>query len=142
MLARYHSCLALWIVAQTSTLCAADLKLQLDGLKDDRGQFLIAVYQDAGSFLDSKKAVKETIVPVSEAKAGIVVAQLPVGTYAVAVVQDKNSNGKLDTNFLGIPREPFGISQNASAWFGPPSFEQSKFELTEGMQLNIKLREY
>jgi uncharacterized protein (DUF2141 family) len=43
------------------------------------------------------------------------------------VYHDENKNGKLDTNFLGIPTEDYGYSNNVSAWFGPPSWERAKF---------------
>ena len=34
---------------------------------------------------------------------------------------------ELDSNFLGIPTEDYGYSNNASSWFGPPSWEKAKF---------------
>jgi uncharacterized protein (DUF2141 family) len=53
---------------------------------------------------------------------------LPYGTYAMAVIHDENSNGKLDT-FVGIPREGFGFSRNPTITFGPPSFKAAHFTL-------------
>ncbi len=126
----------------TPCLWAMDLKVKVQGNKGDEGQYLVAVYSDAESFLNAKKAVKEAVIKVNDAKDGITLTDLPVGTYALAVIHDKNANGNLDTNFLGIPKEPFGTSQNAPSRFGPPSFEQSKFELKEGLVLPIELREY
>lgn len=54
---------------------------------------------------------------------------LEQGTYAVSIFHDENSNGELDANFLGIPKEPYAFSNNAKGYFGPPSFEQCKFEV-------------
>ncbi|MEO9130247.1 MAG: DUF2141 domain-containing protein [Sphingomonas sp.] len=53
---------------------------------------------------------------------------LPYGTYAMAVIHDENSNGKLDT-FVGIPREGFGFSRNPTITFGPPGFNAASFKL-------------
>ncbi len=39
--------------------------------------------------------------------------EIPPGTYAVKIHIDENENGELDTNFLGIPKEQYGISNNA-----------------------------
>jgi uncharacterized protein (DUF2141 family) len=52
---------------------------------------------------------------------------IPSGTYAVSVFHDENSNGKLDTNFLGIPREGVGASNNAKGHLGPPKFSAAAF---------------
>jgi len=50
-----------------------------------------------------------------------------VGKYAVSVFHDENSNGKLDTNFLGIPREGVGASNNAKGHFGPRNSARQRF---------------
>ena len=50
------------------------------------------------------------------------------GTYAIAIYHDENNNGKLDSNFIGIPKEGTGASNNAKGKFGPPKFEDAKFE--------------
>ena len=39
--------------------------------------------------------------------------EIPPGTYAIKLHIDENENGKLDTNFIGIPKEQYGISNNA-----------------------------
>jgi uncharacterized protein (DUF2141 family) len=52
---------------------------------------------------------------------------IPPGTYALAVIHDENSNGKLDTNVLGIPTEGYGFSNNAKALIGTPSFSAAAF---------------
>jgi uncharacterized protein (DUF2141 family) len=48
------------------------------------------------------------------------------GEYAVVVVHDANDNGKLDTGFLGFGGESYGFSNNVTAWFGYPDFEEAK----------------
>ena len=60
---------------------------------------------------------------------GQVVKNVPDGTYAVSFVHDKNSNGKMDKNFMGIPKEDYGCSNNAKGFMGPPKWEDAKFEL-------------
>ena len=56
-------------------------------------------------------------------------ANLAEGEYAVSVIHDLNRNGKLDSNLIGIPVEPFGFSNDAKGTFGPPAFDQAKFKL-------------
>ena len=67
-------------------------------------------------------------------------AGLPHGVYAIAVIHDENSNGKLDT-FAGIPREGFGFSRNPVITFGPPSFKAAGFTLStdaDAQQVNLR----
>lgn len=62
------------------------------------------------------------------------------GRYGVRLFHDRNGDGKLETDFLGIPREPFGFSRNAPAQFGPPSFEEAAFDVgADGAAQSITL---
>ena len=65
---------------------------------------------------------------------------LPHGEYAIAIFVDANRNGKMDKNFLGIPKEQYGFSNNVMGRMAAPSFEQAKFEVTGPTTQNIKLR--
>ena len=66
--------------------------------------------------------------------------QLPPGRYALSVFQDMNGNRKLDTNFIGIPTEQSGSSNNAPARFGPPKFSAAEFVVgSQAIDLAIRL---
>ncbi|NHB67762.1 DUF2141 domain-containing protein [Perlabentimonas gracilis] len=71
-------------------------------------------------------------------KTVIVIEGLEPGKYAFKFIHDENNNNKLDTNWLGIPKEGFGFSNNPSMTFGPPSFEKTIFELNESMTIKCK----
>lgn len=85
--------------------------------------------------LDNAKEVYERedtvwvgkILPIENKEVAVVIDSLKYGEYAVRVFHDENRDGKLDTNFLGIPTEDYGYSNNASGWFGPPSWDKAKF---------------
>jgi uncharacterized protein (DUF2141 family) len=62
------------------------------------------------------------------------------GVYGISAYHDENANGKLDTNVLGMPTEDYGASRDARGTFGPPRFEDAKFEYRGGrMRLSAKL---
>ena len=65
---------------------------------------------------------------------------LPYGEYAVTLFIDFNGNQKLDKNFLGIPKEQYGFSNNVMGKMSPPTFDQAKFVITGATTQNIKLR--
>lgn len=65
---------------------------------------------------------------------------LPAGDYAASVYHDINGNGRLDTNRLGVPAEPYGFSRDARGAFGPPSFEDAQFSVGDQpltMEINL-----
>jgi uncharacterized protein (DUF2141 family) len=80
------------------------------------------------------------IIKVRKTQARCDFEDIPPGTYALAVVHDENMNGKLDTNFLGIPKEGYGFSNGARSLLGAPSFSAASFEYDGGtLDLTISL---
>lgn len=67
------------------------------------------------------------VLPITNKKVVVVIDSLEYGEYAVRVFHDENKNEIIDTNILGIPTEDYGYSNNASSWFGPPSWDRAKF---------------
>lgn len=65
---------------------------------------------------------------------------LTPGRYAVAIMHDLNGNSILDKNFLGIPKEPWGVSNNVRPNFRAPEFAESSFEITDAEQQQITIR--
>ena len=57
---------------------------------------------------------------------------LPKGVYGISAFHDENKNGKLDTNFIGLPIEDYCASRDARNTFGPPSFADAKFTYSGG----------
>jgi uncharacterized protein (DUF2141 family) len=98
------------------------------GLKSDDGWVSCALWASAEGYpKDAKLAVQRLYVVPKAGSARCRFANPPPGTYAVAVYHDINSNHKLDTNFLGIPSEPVGASNDAKGSMGPPHFADAKF---------------
>ena len=73
--------------------------------------------------------VREGKHPISDGRSTLNFKDLPYGEYAISVYQDKNDNGKLDTGLFGIPKEPFGFSNDPKMGFGPPKYKDSAFTL-------------
>ena len=101
------------------------------------GTVYIAVYDHEDKFMEDATAQHRADVKGSTVSFDL---DLKPGTYAITVFQDMNANEELDTNFIGIPKEPYGFSNNVMGTFGPPSFEQSKFEVKGETTLSIDLR--
>ncbi|GAB5408210.1 MAG: hypothetical protein BalsKO_05750 [Balneolaceae bacterium] len=108
---------------------SSEFTLKVEGLKESKGEVRIAVFNSENKY--TKEPVYAVVLPVENKEIEWVVPDLPFGEYAIAVYHDKNMNGKLDTNFLGIPKENYGFSNNARGRFGPASWKEAKFVIQE-----------
>jgi uncharacterized protein (DUF2141 family) len=118
------------------------IHVDVAGLRNDKGQVMCALYSSAEGFpKDGNKALKQVKAPISNGHATCDFSGIGPGTYAVAVFHDENANGKMDTNFVGMPREGVGASNDAQGHFGPPPFDKAAFRFTGGrMDLKINVR--
>jgi uncharacterized protein (DUF2141 family) len=79
------------------------------------------------------KALVQRVAPTA-GKAVAAFDGLAPGRYALSVYQDLDGDGRLKSNFLGIPREPVAVSNNAPARFGPPRFADAAFAVSRPVE--------
>ncbi|MEO8590991.1 MAG: DUF2141 domain-containing protein [Flavobacteriales bacterium] len=95
------------------------------------GTLRLVLCPNASAFASEQGCILEQ-VHVTGPIVVITRTDLTVGRYAIKAFHDVNDNGKLDTNWIGIPSEPYGFSNDAMGTFGPPSFEQAGFVVKTG----------
>lgn len=105
-----------------------------------KGALRCRLYSRPDGFPGKPPFDAEQSVLVNGTTASCVFAGVAPGTYAVALFHDENGDGKLDTNFLGLPREGVGVSNNKFRSFGPPTWEDAKFALRGDLVLDVTLR--
>ncbi len=113
------------------------LVVTVTNIKSTEGNIGVAVFNSEQSFL-GKPFVKAS----KKAKKGEMIFELeiPNGEYTISVMHDKNKSGDLDKNFMGIPSEPYGISMDGKSRFGPPSYEDALFTITDkDVKLTIEI---
>lgn len=116
------------LIANSNYEQSTSIMVRIDGLKSDQGKCLVYLYNASkGSPTDSKRAIAAANAIIDGKACNIEFKAVAPGNYAIAVIHDENGNGKLDTNFIGIPKEGIGTSNNAKGSFGPPSFRDSTF---------------
>ncbi|WP_299368707.1 DUF2141 domain-containing protein [Winogradskyella sp.] len=113
------------------------LTVKVEDADNNDGKMLIAVYDNASDFLD--KTFKGTKSDISNNGCVVTFENIPEGTYAVSIFHDENDNGKLDSNFIGIPKEDYGCSNGATGFMGPPKWKDAKFELKSDKTITITL---
>ena len=121
-----------------------NLTLHIAGLQDVSGSVYIAVYDSEDNWLSEDTVLEKQVTIVENLQDELVqtTLELPPGQYAMTVFYDRDDDGKLDTNFIGMPKEPIALSNNAKAKFGPPKFADAAFQLgDEGHLQVIKMEE-
>lgn len=122
--------------AQVDTDPAAKnvLTLEVRGVRESVGRMACALFwQNKGFPRKHRRALRRTWVEVKGKTVTCVFKRTGLGEYAASVFLDKNGNGKLDTNAIGSPKEPWGVSQDAkSKRFGPPLYNDAKFDYQGG----------
>jgi uncharacterized protein (DUF2141 family) len=117
------------------------LKVLISGFKNNRGMACVAVFNNSEAFPKSaNKAVATIYSKIVNNQSEAVFENLSPGEYAVSVYHDENDNKKLDVNFLGIPKEGVGASNDAKGHLGPPKYQDAKFMFKRGNEtISIKI---
>ena len=89
---------------------------------------------DPAGFASHEGCIRREVA-ADRAVVRVVFSGLAPGEYGIKVFHDVNDNGELDTNWMGIPKEPYAFGNDAMGTFGPPGFDQSKVVVREGGQL-------
>jgi uncharacterized protein (DUF2141 family) len=116
-----------------------ELIVEVQGVQSSIGNINVAVYNKAEGFLKFEGVYKSDSTRAVAGNTRIRIQDLPSGEYALAVFHDKNGNNILDTNWLGIPKEPFGFSNAKMKTFGPPSFRECSFSLSSNQAVKVFL---
>ncbi|ARV14997.1 DUF2141 domain-containing protein [Polaribacter sp. SA4-12] len=114
-----------------------NLTVEFSGMKSDKGSLFVALYNNKTNFL--KKGYRGEIAEIKNKKTVVVFKNLPKGVYAISAFHDANDNKKMDTNFFGIPKEPIGMSNDATGFMGPPKYKDSKFNVDSDKTISIKV---
>jgi uncharacterized protein (DUF2141 family) len=127
-LAVFSISMALSATALAQTRCP--LKVRVDGFRSRKGALGIALFKSADGWPESKtKSYFHNGYPITGVTTTVTL-QVPPGAYGVVVLDDENSNEKLDRNFLGIPKEGFGFANNPHVGLSAPSFDKAVVHVT------------
>lgn len=115
--------------------------IEVEGHHESIGEIHIGLFQGEEGFPDADRAIRGGVVPVTiPGPVRFKVNNLKPGKYALAVFQDLNGNGRLDTNIFGIPIEPYGFSNAVRAKWRKPSFQDAAILFQQNSQVvRVKL---
>lgn len=106
---------------------AQSITVKINNLDNDKGLVYVSLFDSEATFLN--RGIRSVKTEIKHNSCFVVFENVPEGTYAISLYHDENNNQKLDSNFLGIPKEDYGCSNNAKGFMGPPKWEDAKFEV-------------
>ncbi|MBL7938557.1 MAG: DUF2141 domain-containing protein [Flavobacteriales bacterium] len=119
----------------------ATLNVEVILNKPEAGGQLMMLLCPSKEAYDDEKGCTPKVVRADGRTVRVTFPDVTPGTYAVKVFHDINSNGELDTSWIGWPQEPYGFSNDAPVNMGPPSFKLAAITVKEGAQTSrINLR--
>jgi uncharacterized protein (DUF2141 family) len=117
-----------------------NLTIAVTGIENEDGEVLIAVSNSRENYESNDSAFVGVNVKIDNKKAEHIFEDLPFGEYAIKLFHDENMDGELNSNFLGIPTEDYGFSNNARGTFGPADYNDAKFLFEKtGMTMEISV---
>lgn len=130
-------------LAMSTTIAhAAELRITVNNVVPNQGELRVALFDRADGFPGEPEArLPQQELAASGESVEVVFASVPPGRWAAMVMQDLNGNKVVDTNFLGMPKEPYGASNNKLPRLSPPNFDDSSFTVgPNSTSITIDLR--
>ena len=146
---KYMTVILLLPLFLNSSVLAEILIINVESASNN-GLALIGIYDKEENFgkakvnkkLNTEKILTGAATEISNNKAQIKL-DVPFGSYVVSGFQDFDGNGVISGNFLGIPKEPFGFSNDAKGKFGPPKWQDAVFVFNKSNQkITLRLKNY
>lgn len=123
-------------------LVSADtLTITITDIRVGDGHVMIQVANSESEFESDGELSRREASVSQRAQTGEMTFQisLPAGVYAAQVMHDLNGNSEMDSNFVGMPKEPWAFSNNATGRMGPAKWEDAKFEISGDTDIQIRL---
>ncbi len=115
-----------------------NLKVVVKNIRNKTGQIGFFLFNSGDGFPgNTEKAIASGFVKTTSNTVEYTFTNLTSGTYAVYVFHDEDNNKKLNTNFIGMPKEGIAVSNNAKGHFGPPKYNDAKFYFSKPDQAII-----
>lgn len=133
-------CLAALLATAALPALAGGLSVSVEGLRSDKGNVIVALHRDGDPFPDQESPFLGGFRRAEGEAVSMTFGGLPPGRYAVVVLHDENLNRRVDLDFLGLPIEGFGFSNNALSPLGVPSFDAASFIVPDEGQIDLQIR--
>lgn len=137
MTIRFASALIFTLLASTATAAS----FEISGFRNSNGRAICRLYTQAEGFPEKPaRAAAEVVTTIQGGRAACAFDAIASPTAAVSVLHDEDGDGDMKTNFVGIPKEGWAVSNNAKAQtFGPPTFVDARFTVTPDLAQSLRM---
>lgn len=119
---------------------AAEVIIKVAGIVSADGQIGCSLFKSPSGFPMDSSAARQIWLPANRDGVVCTFSDVPEGRYAVSIAHDLNGNKKVDTNFLGIPTEAWGVSGNARPTLRAPKWDEAVFEVAKDNVVALDIR--
>jgi len=117
----------------------ANLTVNVTNVNFPEGKIMLALFNSKETYFDLDQMVAGFEIRADSSVVTCTFQDLPTGTYAITIYHDKNNNGEMDRNWLGMPKEGYAFSNNFTSAIRPASFNDAAFQLRKDTTLVIKM---
>lgn len=118
--------LFIFLSVYTLTGQTKNLDIAVKGIEEVKGQIVVLVFENKEDFPKDQKLARTFLFPVSKKEMTVTLKGLPVKDCAVMLYHDQDKNGKCNQNFIGMPVEKIGFSNNLRPKVRAPKFEDAR----------------
>jgi uncharacterized protein (DUF2141 family) len=133
-----HSLILLIIFVSISEAQNCKVKVKIRNLNGLEGQISIGLFDDPEYFPKKGEGKIGVSLAINDSIVEYIFANLKEGKYSLAIYHDENSNGELDRSVFGWPVESYVFSNYAKGSFGPPSFDDASFFLSDSVLIELE----
>lgn len=117
------------------------VKVKVTNVNKKKGEVMVALFASPTGFpYETSNAIQRQKGTAVNGTAEVTFTDIKRGTYAIALFHDTNGDGKLNTNFIGIPKEGYGVSNNTYNTFSAPGYKESSFTHNSVSELTIQMK--
>lgn len=128
------------ILIFSSLLYSAQITVVVENIKKDEGKVFVGLFKPDEDFPKREKRLKGGPVIPKNQKVSMTFTDVTSGEYAISTHHDINSNDAVDKNFMGMPKEPYGFSNNQYGPFGKPDHKKSTIIVKADDTLTVKIK--
>jgi len=128
----------LLVLLTVKAFSQSTIEVTITNIKEVKGSIRVGLSNVAEEF--PNKPIKGQVIKTTDKTMKVIFENVSAGTYAISVIHDENENEKLDTGFMGIPKEGFGFSNDTMGTFGPPKFKEASFITPATNAISITLK--
>jgi uncharacterized protein (DUF2141 family) len=125
------------------TLGGGKLSVIVNGITTHQGVVRVVIFNSQNKFLERDGYVYKQTIQAGSNKSVQLDFEIPHGYYAVSAYHDINENKTLDRNGIGVPTEPYALSNNPTVKWRKPSFDETKFAFNQANQtISLDLKQW